>query len=77
VTLPITRLSEWDRAFARFRNLGGANSYANAVNLHNAVVGNSLTASGDEHAFLWSRKYRMQDLGTLGGTSNAIGINCV
>jgi probable HAF family extracellular repeat protein len=55
--------------------LGGAN--ASAVNINNLgnIVGFSVTASGESHAFLYKDGV-MQDLGTLGGTiSNANAIN--
>jgi len=45
------------------------------VNVLRVLVGNSTTSSGDERAFLWTKAGGMQDLGTLGQTSNAIGIN--
>ena len=64
--------------------LGGTNSYAADINDAGQVVGNSRTASGDLHAFLWedvnanrqSDAGEMIDLGTLGGgNSFAIGMN--
>src|SRR6266496_1051343 len=47
--------------------LGGGYSYAVAVNNRGQVAGNSATASGDQHPFLW-QKGTMTDLGTLGGS---------
>jgi probable HAF family extracellular repeat protein len=45
------------------------------LNERGQVVGNSETASGEFHAFLWSDG-RMRDLGTLGGSQSiAFGIN--
>ncbi len=55
--------------------LGGASSFAYAINSNGQVVGSSQTAGGDPHAFLFSNGI-MSDLGTLGGsTSVAYGIN--
>ena len=56
--------------------LGGGNSYAYAINNLGQVVGNSRTASGSIHAFLWQNG-KMRDLGTLpgGGNSLAFGTN--
>ena len=48
--------------------LGGASSGAEAVNDSGQVVGGSQTASGANHAFLWTQAGGMVDLGTLGGT---------
>jgi probable HAF family extracellular repeat protein len=53
-------------------------STANAVNIHETVVGISCSVSGlgAEHAFLWTSQSGMLDLGTLGGSrSVASGIN--
>jgi probable HAF family extracellular repeat protein len=46
--------------------LGGSYSGSSAINERGQIVGNSPTASGDSHAFLWD-KGTMIDLGTLGG----------
>ncbi len=55
--------------------LGGNNSSAAGINASGQVVGYSTTASGTQHAFLYSRGV-MQDLGTLGGDSSyAYGIS--
>src|SRR5215213_1488199 len=46
--------------------LGGGNSLAFGTNDLGQVVGESSTASGRSHAFLWQNG-KMRDLGTLGG----------
>ena len=51
--------------------LGGANSSAYAINERGDVVGQSETALGQPHAFLW-KNGKMTDLGTLGGGSVSI-----
>src|SRR5438094_1156926 len=57
--------------------LGGTYSAAQAINNRGEIVGESSTASGELHAFLWQDGTgTMIDLGTLGGTSSsARGIN--
>lgn len=50
--------------------LGGATSRAVGINDRGQVVGESRTASGEVHAFLWSQGMGIQDLGTLGGTQS-------
>ena len=52
--------------------LGGASSVAIAINNRGQVVGESSTATGESHAFLW-QKGTMTDLGTLGGASSVAG----
>ena len=46
--------------------LGGLGSRALAINGSGQIVGTSVTASGQTHAFLW-QEGAMIDLGTLGG----------
>src|SRR5258707_366273 len=57
--------------------LGGPVSRARKVNDNGDVVGDSATADGRYHAFVWTRANGMQDLGAvLGpGDSFALGIN--
>ena len=59
--------------------LGGSYSYASAVNDSGQVVGYSGTAgSFASHAFSWTQKGGMVDLGTLGGSdgySSASAVN--
>ncbi|HLH01044.1 MAG TPA: hypothetical protein VKX49_32370 [Bryobacteraceae bacterium] len=64
-----------DGSSMQLGTLGGANSYAAAINNNGTVVGHSGTASGYEHAFVEANG-AMHDLGTLnGGSSYAYGIN--
>ena len=73
-------------AMALFPTLGGAKPAANrprdsrratranvAVNDHGQVVGKKATA-GRLHAFSWTAAGGMVDLGTLGGTTAAVGV---
>jgi probable HAF family extracellular repeat protein len=54
----------------------GGNTYPVSINSAGDVVGNSTTADGSAHAFLWTASGGLQDLGTLGGTaSSATAIN--
>ena len=56
--------------------LGGLSTLPAAVNDTGQVVGQSQTAGGPVHAFLWTSESGMVDLGTLGGTySYATAIN--
>ena len=56
---------------------GGSYSAADAVNAHGEIVGYSNTASGDQHAFSYTRAGGMVDLGTLPGGvfSQATAVN--
>ena len=56
--------------------LGGTNSRAWAINDSGIVAGESETADGHTHAFIYNDLAGMVDLGTLGGTDSwAYGIN--
>ena len=52
--------------------LGGASSVANDINADGEVVGESTTASGAVHGFLY-RNGHLTDLGTLGGAGTDPG----
>lgn len=56
--------------------LGGVSSAAADVNNSGTIVGSSLTATGETHAFRWTLLGGMVDLGTLPGDgwSKAVGI---
>jgi probable HAF family extracellular repeat protein len=55
--------------------LGGATSYAQAVNDRGQVVGGSaLAGDGIEHAFVWSAGHGMTDLGPSGRGSGALAV---
>jgi probable HAF family extracellular repeat protein len=54
--------------------LGGAEAYARRINNNGQVVGSAMTVDGAWHAFLWSQGV-MTDLGSLGFSSEALGIN--
>jgi probable HAF family extracellular repeat protein len=54
--------------------LGGHHSAATGINNRGEVIGNSLTADGASHAFLW-RDGHMTDLGGPGSVSMATDIN--
>jgi probable HAF family extracellular repeat protein len=48
--------------------LGGSSSFARGINDSGQIIGDSTTARGDTHAFIFSPWVgRLQDLGTLGG----------
>jgi probable HAF family extracellular repeat protein len=51
--------------------LGGPSSYAVAINEQGQIIGDSITASGDVHGFLWQDGV-MTDLGTLGGSFSVV-----
>jgi probable HAF family extracellular repeat protein len=56
--------------------LGGLSSNANGLSPSGLVTGDSLTAAGVRHAFLWDPVNGMRDLGTLGGNqSHGFGVN--
>jgi probable HAF family extracellular repeat protein len=73
---PVTEAFEYRNGIMTgLGTLGGTASGASAINDQNAIVGNSLTASGEYHAFLYDAAHGMQDLGTAGLQSNAFDIN--
>ena len=52
--------------------LGGSFSAAFGINAQGWVVGQSETATGEIHAFLWTPSEGMIDLGTLGGATSTV-----
>src|SRR5262249_54957823 len=56
--------------------LGGSRSYASGINDAGVIVGYSfLPGDTDFHAFRWTAREGMVDLGTLGGWSIATAVN--
>jgi probable HAF family extracellular repeat protein len=47
--------------------LGGSDSFSTAQNAFGQVDGDSITATGAQHPFFWSRATGMVDVGSLGG----------
>jgi probable HAF family extracellular repeat protein len=58
-------------------NLGGAVALAWRVNERGQVIGWATTASGDTHAFFWTTKRGISDLGTFAGGTGSVawGLN--
>lgn len=58
-------------------SLGGTSGAAFGINDNGQIVGSATISSGDSHAFLWTARKGMVDLGTLPGAtiSDAFGIN--
>ncbi|MHB1225486.1 MAG: hypothetical protein ACYC2G_15760 [Gemmatimonadaceae bacterium] len=58
-------------------DLGGGSALARNISTFGTVVGSSMTAGGEVHAFAWSRGGGMRDLGTLArdSRSDAVAIN--
>jgi probable HAF family extracellular repeat protein len=79
----------WDRrgGMRDIDTLGGDESWALAINARGQIAGYSCTGGefthpsrgpcteGDRHAFLWSEKTGMVDLGVPGAQSDGLGIN--
>ena len=62
--------------YTELGTLGGANSYAMAINNGGEVTGNAQLASGYSHAFASTPGGALVDLGTLGGNSSyGYGVN--
>lgn len=59
------------RRVADIGTLGGGSTVALALNDAGQLAGGSVTATGNEHAFLWSAGGGMLDLGVLPGTGNS------
>src|SRR6185312_1403101 len=57
--------------------LGGSESFSAAQNELGQVAGDSITSTGAQHAFLWSRAAGMADLGSLGGPATNSAANAV
>jgi len=62
-------------SLADLGTLGGIESHASFINKQGQVAGDSLTPTGEKHAFLWENG-AMRDLGTLEGNQSAVaGLN--
>jgi probable HAF family extracellular repeat protein len=73
---PVTEAFEYrNGVMTGLGTLGGTGSAASAINDNDAIVGNSLTASGEYHAFDYDAAHGMQDVGTPGLQSSAFDIN--
>lgn len=59
------------RRVADIGTLGGGSTVALALNDAGQLAGGSITATGNEHAFLWSAGGGMLDLGVLPDTANS------
>jgi probable HAF family extracellular repeat protein len=57
--------------------LGGSDSFSTAQNELGQVAGDSITSTGAQHAFLWSRATGMVDLGSLGGPDTNSAANAL
>jgi probable HAF family extracellular repeat protein len=61
---------------AGFQNIGSPGALAYAISDSGTVVGQTLDANMNRHAFSWTQTGGITDLGTLGGgESSALGIN--
>ena len=59
-----------------FQSLGGPGTLAFAINDSQTIVGQSLFANGNAHAYSWTQTAGVTDLGTLGGSeSSALSVN--
>jgi probable HAF family extracellular repeat protein len=73
--LPVLPMAAPHFTIVDLGTLGGASSAGNSINDLSQVAGSSLTASGTEHAFIFSDN-KLIDLGALGHASSAAtGIN--
>jgi probable HAF family extracellular repeat protein len=66
-----------DHGMRELGTLGGTTSVATAINNFGQVVGTSATATGEFHAFSWTARGGMVDLGVLAGglASSATDVN--
>lgn len=74
---PHAVLWERDGSPRNLGNLGGTvNNIASSINNQSDVVGGSSSTDGNIHAFLWTRRTGMQDLGTLPGDFLSVAPCC-
>ncbi len=77
ITEPNVQPILWDGGeVTTLGHLGGSNALPRDLNEAGQVAGDSLTGTGEWHAFLWTPTDGMQDLGTLDGNrSRAVAMN--
>ena len=68
--LTLTATTAVAAAGVELGRLGGKSGKAIAINASGQVVGDSSTADGATHAFIWTQAGGMVDVGSLGGNDS-------